>query len=117
MNQEPHSVTSNGPRPPRAASALLGTDAAMTRDQIIARLDELTEAARARLLQSDPAILGSVGGAEIDFMTTEERAERHRLCLMLPTQKEEAEAAGARIRLRIAERKQRRANEQPSHSG
>lgn len=50
-------------------------------------------------------------------MTTEERAERHRLCLMLPTQKEEAEAAGARIRLRIAERKQRRANEQPSHSG
>lgn len=114
MNQQSASHASPASQPARATAAI---DTPLTRDQIVARLNVLGEAARARMCLSDPAILGAVGGAEIDFMTLDERAERHRLCLMLPTQKEEADAARARIQARIKNRNSRRANEETPGPG
>lgn len=111
MNQQSLSEPSVVSHPARAATGLSAVHGVMTREQIVARLNVLTEAAKARMRQSDPAVLGAVGGAEIDFMTTEERAERHRLCLILPTQTEEAEAARARIQARIQSRKLKSAME------
>jgi hypothetical protein len=79
--------------------------------EIQARLEELTQAAKARraLCAADFACL--LGGADIDFMTADERAERHRLVLMLPTRAEEIQAAKARIQLRVAQRKNFRGRE------
>lgn len=71
------------------------------------RLQALTDVARARMAQCSPDLVGAYGGAEIDFMTSEERQERHALLLSLPTFAEEAQAAHARIQQRIAARKLR----------
>jgi len=71
------------------------------------RLNALTVVARARMAQSSPDFVGVCGGAEIDFMTAEERQERHALMLSLPTLAEEAQAARARIQQRVAARKHR----------
>ncbi|NEX60165.1 hypothetical protein [Noviherbaspirillum galbum] len=73
--------------------------------EIRARLDELGETAKARMRVSAPDFAGAVGGAEIDFMTDQERAERHKLVMMLPSSFEEAQAAKARIQVRIAQRR------------
>lgn len=75
-----------------------------SREQINARLDELTCAARERMRSSSPTLTGAVGGAEIGFMTSEELAERHRLLLSLPSFAKLREEARARIRKRIAAR-------------
>ena len=77
----------------------------MTHAEIHARLDELTVIARSRQLASGGIFSATVGGADIDFMTTEERVERHQLMLMLPTFAEDREAARVRIQARIAERR------------
>jgi len=79
----------------------------MTHAEIHVRLDELTAIARSRQLASDGMFSATVGGADIDFMTPEEREERHRLMLLLPTFAEDRAAASARIRARIAERRAR----------
>lgn len=82
----------------------------MTNAEILARLDALGEAAKGRMAACSPDFVGVVGGAEIDFMTPDERAERHRLIFALPTMAEERAAARARIAARIAARKARRAS-------
>ena len=80
----------------------------MTHTEIHARLDELTAIARSRQLASDGMFAATVGGAEIDWMTADEREERHQLMLELPTFAELREAARARIQARIGERRSRR---------
>ncbi len=72
---------------------------------IRALLEVLTQAAQERRLMCVADFACVVGGADIDFMTHGERAERHSLLMMLPTQFEEAQAARVRIQFRIAERK------------
>lgn len=76
---------------------------------IHARLEILTHAAQERRLMSDAGFATLLGGADLDFMTAEERAERHTLVMMLPTQLEEVQAARARIQARVAQRKTLRA--------
>ena len=60
----------------------------MDRRAVIEGLDALCRAARARMPD---------GGAEIDYMTSDERAEMYRLKSLLPTAGEEAAAARLRI--------------------
>ena len=79
----------------------------MTHAEIHARLDELTVAEKIPSLASWRDLAITVSGADIDFMTTEERVERHQLMLMLPTFAEDRDAASARIQARIAERRAR----------
>ncbi len=73
--------------------------------QILARLDEIGAEARSRMVSCDPWLTTAMGGAEIDFMTDDERQERHCLILALPTMAEERQAAMERIQARIAARK------------
>ena len=75
--------------------------------EIHARLNALTAVARSRRLACDGIFSATVGGSDIDFMTSAERDERHQLMLGLPTFAEEREAAKDRIDVRIAERKAR----------
>ncbi|MYM92598.1 hypothetical protein [Duganella vulcania] len=84
------------------------TDRMSTAD-VKARLDELGDAAEQRMRMCTPDFVSLLGGAAIDFMTPEERAERHELVMQLPTFHEERQAARARIQARIAERRNRSA--------
>lgn len=84
----------------------------MDQAHIRARLDELTELARERQGRCDGILAATIGGAEIDFMTPNERQERHELLLQMPTQAEEREAARLRIQARIAERRVQRGSRQ-----
>ena len=71
-----------------------------------AQLDSLTRKARARMMECSPGGLASVmGGAEIDFMTPDEKALRHQLMLSLPSSAQLALEARERIGKRIASRK------------
>ncbi len=72
------------------------------------QLNVLTNTARERMAACSPDLVGAMGGADIDFMTPEERADRHELLQMLPSQAEERAAASERIQQRIAQRKTRR---------
>lgn len=72
-----------------------------------ARIEELTAVARDRMRHCSTDIVGPMGGAEIDFLTEDEKRERHSLLLSLPSSSEEMLAANERIRLRIAGRKSR----------
>lgn len=74
-------------------------------EEIRRRLDVLSETAKSRRLGCDGLFSATVGGADIDFMTPEEREERHQLTLLLPTSAENREAAKARIQQRIKQRK------------
>ena len=74
-------------------------------EEIRQRLDVLSEAAKSRRLECDGIFAATVGGADIDFMTPEEREERHQLTLLLPTSAEDREAAKTRIQQRIKQRK------------
>ncbi|WP_246262166.1 hypothetical protein [Aromatoleum evansii] len=76
--------------------------------QIQERLATITAAARERMSQCSADLVGAIGGAEINFMTPEERMERHQLMLMMPTFAEEREAARERIAQRILLRRQHR---------
>lgn len=80
----------------------------MERARICERLGDLTQLARERQGRCDGIFAATVGGAGIDFMTTEELQERHELMLQMPTAAEERDAARLRIQARIAERKARR---------
>jgi hypothetical protein len=77
--------------------------------EIHARLEVMTQVAKERMRMCAADFACVVGGAEIDFMTPDERAKRHALVMMLPTSFEEAQAAKARIQARIAQRKTRHA--------
>ena len=77
----------------------------MARSPALARLDELTRIARTRMASADPWLTTAMGGAEIDFMTPEERAERHQILLGLPTAAEERAAARLAIQARIQARR------------
>lgn len=79
----------------------------MSLTEIHARLEVLSQAARERRGQCAPDFACTVGGADIDFMTAGERAERHALVMMLPTSFDDAQAAKARIQARIAQRRNR----------
>jgi hypothetical protein len=72
--------------------------------EISMRLEEISKAARERMQKCSFEIMGALGGAEIDFMTPEERAERHSLSLLLPNFAEDRLAAKERIKARIADR-------------
>ena len=74
-------------------------------EEIRRRLDVLSEIAKSRRLGCDGIFSSTVGGADIDFMTPEEREERHQLTLLLPTSAEDREAAKTRIQQRIKQRK------------
>lgn len=78
---------------------------ALSHSDIIARLNELGDVASERMRLCAADFSCTVGGAEIDFMTPEERAERHTLMLQLPSYREEAQAARARLQERIAQRR------------
>lgn len=81
----------------------------MSKDDIHSRLNELMAMADARRLSSDVWFLfGSRGGASFDFLTQEEKQERHELILMLPSYGEEATAAKLRIQERIRQRNLRK---------
>lgn len=80
----------------------------MAQAHIRARLDELTQLARERQSRCDGVFAATVGGAGIDFMTTEELQERHQLLLQMPTSAEGRDEARLRIQARIAERKAKR---------
>lgn len=69
----------------------------MDRRQIIAELDALTTAVKARM----PAD----AGCEIEWMTSAELARRHALVLMLPSFGQEREEAKDRLALRIKHRR------------
>lgn len=64
---------------------------------ILSRLDGITAAAEERMRQSSTCIVAAMGGATIDFMTPEERSERHELLMSLPTFAEEREMARQRL--------------------
>ena len=72
-----------------------------------AQLAALTLAAKARMAECNPGIAGVMGGAEIDFMTPEEKTLRHQLLLSLPSSAQLAQEARARIVQRLKERRQR----------
>ena len=72
---------------------------------IYTRLDELTAIAQSRRYASDGIFSATLGGCDIDFMSTEEKQERHSLLLQLPTSSEDRVAARKRIQARIAARK------------
>ena len=69
------------------------------------RLNVLTKIAEERQRCCDGVFAATIGGAAIDFMTPEERRERHELILLQPTAAEEREAARLRIQARVAERR------------
>jgi len=73
------------------------------------RLEILGKNAHERMSACSPDLVGAFGGAEIDFMTPEEREERHQLMLELPSFAEERLAAIDRIRQRISERRRGKA--------
>lgn len=73
--------------------------------EVKSRLNELTARAKSRMQQCSPDLSGAMGGAEIDFMTAEEKAERHSLLLSLPSTAEEIASAKGRIRMRIEARR------------
>ncbi len=77
----------------------------MTPQQIIARIDAISAIAEARRPDGSSCMVSAMGGATIDFMTSEERAEVHALKMQLPTFAEEREAARARVAARIAARR------------
>lgn len=74
--------------------------------EILNRLDALTAAAEARMRQSSTCLVAAMGGATIDFMTPEERAERHELMMSLPTYAEERAMARERLLARRRGRSQ-----------
>lgn len=76
-------------------------------EKIMIRLNELTAAAEERSRRADGLIAATLGGATIDFMTPDERKERHELMLALPTMAEEREAARERIKERIRNRRKK----------
>lgn len=69
------------------------------------RLSLLTEAARERMTTCSDWLAGVMGGAEVDFMTAEEKAMRHELLMSLPSPGQLAQEARARIAQRIADRR------------
>lgn len=73
------------------------------------RLEILGKNAHERMSACSPDLVGAFGGAEIDFMTPEEREERHQLMLELPSFAEERLAAIDRIRQRVSERRRGKA--------
>ena len=72
--------------------------------EIHRQLDVLTAAAESRMRQTSNVIVAATGGATIDYMTPDERAERHALMLQLPSYAEEREAARQRLQARRRER-------------
>lgn len=72
------------------------------------QLDVLTEQAARRMRECSPDLSTAMGGSEISFMTQEELAHRHELMLQLPSTGELVAQARTRILARIAERRQRR---------
>lgn len=89
-------------------------EASMSIDEINRRIDALSERAKARMAQCDPTFSTAMGGAPIDFMTQDERAELHRLTLQLPSFAELRAQARARIAERIAARRRGRDTAQPA---
>jgi hypothetical protein len=69
------------------------------------QLESLTQAAKARMAQCNPGIAGVMGGAEIDFMTPEEKELRHKLLLSLPGSAQLRQEARERIAIRIKQRR------------
>lgn len=69
------------------------------------KLEELTVVARKRMQECDPGIAGVMGGAEFDFMTSEEKELRHQLILSLPSSAQLAREAKLRISERIRQRR------------
>lgn len=79
----------------------------MSEEEINARLDHLSAISRERMLECSSDLTGAMGGAEVDFMSPDERAERHQLLLSLPSFAELRAAARARVEQRIALRRPR----------
>lgn len=77
----------------------------MEQGQILERMNEISAAAKGRMNKCSGWMSSLMGGAEIDFMTQEEKDERHKLMLLLPTMAEERQAARERIKERIAARR------------
>lgn len=74
----------------------------MSEEEINGRLDHLSDLVRERMRECSSDLIGAMGGAEVDFMSPDERAERHQLMLSLPSFAELRAAARARIAQRIA---------------
>lgn len=78
----------------------------MSEEEINARLDHLSDLARERMSECSSDLTTVMGGAAIDFMSSDERAEWHQLQLSLPSFADLRAAAQARIKQRIALRRQ-----------
>lgn len=76
----------------------------MTVDEISRRINEICDLAKSR--SDECGILEILWTSS--FLTQEEKEELHRLKMALPTSAEEREAAVARIRARINNRKRRK---------
>lgn len=81
-------------------------DGKVSSDNIADQLESVTRLAKTRMAECNPGIAGVMGGAEIDFMTSEEKALRHRLLLSLPGAAQLRLEAKNRIAKRIQERRQ-----------
>jgi len=92
-----------------AVRVLLDRNAAPVKSDALIKeqLESLTTIAKARMAECNPGIAGVMGGAEIDFMTSEEKSLRHALLLSLPSQAQLRHDARSRIAQRIAARKQK----------
>ena len=75
----------------------------LPKEEIVRRLDAIQTAVQARMAEAHPDILGLLP-SELDWMTAEERAERHELVLQLPSAGEERIAARARLQAKVAAR-------------
>ena len=74
----------------------------MEKDEILSALDRLTAIAKARRAECSEGREGSIGGDDLHYLTSDERAERHRLIQLLPSPHDEAKAAHQRVLSRIA---------------
>lgn len=77
----------------------------LSQAQVLAQLDILTARAKSRREAADGWFSALLGGADLDFMTSEEKCLRNALLAQLPSAAEEREAAATRIQARLAERK------------
>lgn len=75
----------------------------MKESDILKRLDQLSRWATERMNREDLTTLPN--HTTIDFLTDQERAERHRLLLMLPSSGQKIQEAKHRIADRISRRR------------
>ena len=73
-----------------------------------ARLDELAKIANERKAECSDTFVTTRGGAGIEFLTQDERAEMHALKMQLPTYAQMRHEARVRIAERVANRRRGR---------